>query len=170
MSDSAPPPIRHIARALVFDPRDRLLLIQYQSVHARAADGTPATFWFMPGGGLEAGESHVEACRRELQEEIGRDTEIGPLVATCDGPFHLFKQSRDARERYYRVRLPDDRVDTSRLAETEDNPVLGTRWWTIEELCATEEHIEPAGLADVARFLAEDRLPEAPVTLAWRDA
>ncbi|GJD58883.1 RNA pyrophosphohydrolase [Methylobacterium dankookense] len=162
--------VRHIARALVFDPQDRLLLIRYQSVHATGPDGNPKTFWFMPGGGLEPGESHVEACRRELQEEIGREAEIGPQIAACDGPFHLFKQSRDARERYFLVRLPDDRVDTSLLAETEDNPVLGTHWWPVNELCATEEHIEPAGLGELARAVIEDRVPTEPVRLTWRDA
>lgn len=168
MSDTLP--IRHIARALVFDPNDRLLLIAYQSVHARNPDGTPKVFWFMPGGGLEAGESHLEACRRELVEEIGRETEIGPQIAACDGPFRLFKQGRDARERYFLVRLPDAAVDTSRLAETEDNPVLGTRWWSVSELCATEEHIEPAGLADLARRVASGMIPDDPVVLSWRDA
>ncbi|WP_095983174.1 NUDIX hydrolase [Melittangium boletus] len=170
MTDQTPLPIRPIARALVFDPRDRLLLIAYQSVHAKGPDGAPKTFWFMPGGGLEPGESHVEACRRELSEEIGREAEIGPQIAACDGPFRLFRRARDARERYFLVRLPDDQVDTSRLAETEDNPVLGTRWWTIDELSATQEHIEPAGLADLARTVIAGHLPDHPVLLSWRDA
>lgn len=165
-------PVRHIARALVFDPRDRLLLIEYESV--RPID--PALpdargFWFMPGGGLEPGETHEAACRRELSEEIGvQDAEIGPLVATCDGPFHLFVKSRDARERYFLVRLPDDRVDTTRLAETEDNPVRGTRWWTMEELEASSERIEPSGLAALARRIASGDRPASPVRLRWHGA
>lgn len=163
-------PVRDIARALVFDPDQRLLLIAYEAV--RPIDpATPEarTFWFMPGGGLEAGETHVEACRRELSEEIGvHDAEIGPQVAACDGPFHLFRAPRFARERYFVVRLPDATVDTSRLAETEDNPVLGTRWWTLDELDATAERIEPAGLARVARAVAEGRLPDSPFALNWQ--
>ena len=159
-------PIRHIARALVFDPADRLLLIEYESVWG--AERGPRTFHFMPGGGLEPGETHEEACRRELGEEIGvEDAEIGPLIATCDGPFHLFNKSRDARERYFAVRLPDDRIDTRRLAETEDNPVLGTRWWTLDELAATREHIEPAGLAALARRIVRGDMPQTPVRLVW---
>ena len=166
------PPLRHVARALVFDPADRLLLIAYEAVRpidpARPED---RTFWFMPGGGLEPGEGHVEACRRELAEEIGvEDAEIGPEVGRCDGPFHLFKTSRDARERYFLVRLPDDRIDTRRLAETEDNPVLGTRWWTVTELEASRARIEPAGLAGLARRLVAGDIPTSPVTLSWRDA
>ncbi len=165
-------PVRHIARALVFDPRDRLLLIEYEAV--RPIDPTRPdlrSFWFMPGGGLEPGETHVEACRRELSEEIGvADAAVGPLVAICDGPFHLFEKSRDARERYFLVRLPDDRIDTSRLAETEDSPVRGTRWWTIEELEQNFERIEPAGLAKIARrIISRDEIAE-PVRLRWQQA
>ena len=165
-------PARDVARALVFDPAGRLLLIAYESV--RPVPGAAAderVFWFMPGGGLEPGESHVEACRRELSEEIGvADAVIGPEVARCEGPFMLFRQPRHARERYFVVRLPDDRVDTSRLAETEDNPVRGTRWWSLDELAATAERVEPAGLAALARRVAAGDTPPEPVRLAWHGA
>ena len=170
MSD--PLPLRHIARALVFDPADRLLLIAYEAVRPiDPAKPEERCFWFMPGGGLEEGETHEAACRRELSEEIGvDDAPIGPLVATCDGPFRLFLKPRDARERYFVVRLPSDRIDTARLAETEDNPVLGTRWWTLAELEASAERIEPAGLAAVVRRVLAGDIPPGPVTLSWRDA
>ena len=162
--------VRHIARAIVLDPADRLLLIAYTSVHTKGADGEPLRFWFMPGGGLEPGEDHVTACARELGEEIGRsDVTIGPQIASCDGPFHLFKQSRDARERYFLVRLPDDRVDTSLLAETEDNPVLGTRWWTLDELRETRERIEPAGLASVVAHAISGTTAPVPTVLHWHE-
>ena len=170
MSAANPLPIRHVARAIVLDPQDRILLIAYTSVHATGPDGEPLRFWFMPGGGLEPGEDHVTACRRELEEEIGRgDATIGPQVAACDGPFHLFRQSRDACERYFLVRLPDDRVDTSRLAETEDNPVVGTRWWPLDALRASGERVEPAGLADLARAIVAGTIPPEPHVLTWHD-
>ncbi|GJD99851.1 NUDIX hydrolase [Methylobacterium isbiliense] len=161
-------PTREIARALVFDPQDRLLLIAYEAVR----DVDPARpgercFWFMPGGGIEPGESPEEACLRELEEEIGvTGVPLGPLVARCDGPFTLFNKPRIAHERYFVVRLPDDRIDTARLAETEDNPVLGTRWWTLDELAATCERVEPAGLAALARRLAAGE-SVTEVRLAW---
>ena len=165
-------PLRHIARALVFDPADRLLLIEYESVRPIADDRPDERgFWFMPGGGLEPGETHEAACRRELTEEIGvADVALGPLVATCEGPFHLFRAGRHARERYFVVRLADDRIDTSRLAETEDNPVRGTRWWTLDDLAATPERIEPSGLAALARRVAAGDYPATPTVLNWRGA
>ena len=170
MTDPKTLPIRHVARGIVLDPDDRILLIAYASVHATGPDGAPLTFWFMPGGGLEPGEDHVTACRRELGEEIGRaDAEIGRHVASCDGPFHLFRHARDARERYFLVRLPDDRVDTSLLAETEDNPVLGTRWWSIPDLLATRERVEPAGLARLAAEITAGTVPATPAVLHWNE-
>ncbi len=46
------PPIRHIARAIVLDPADRLLLIAYTSVHTKgrmasrfASGSCPAAGW-----------------------------------------------------------------------------------------------------------------------------
>ena len=165
-------PTRDIARALVFDPAGRLLLIEYEAVRPIDPDKPEDRgFWFMPGGGLEPGETHEEACRRELSEEIGvTDVELGPLVAVCDGPFHLFRKPRHARERYFVVRLPSDVIDTSRLAETEDNPVRGTRWWCLDALAASAERVEPAGLANVAQQILSGDVPATPVRLHWRKA
>lgn len=165
-------PIRDIARALVFDPAGRLLLIEYEAVRPiDPARPDARGFWFMPGGGLEPGETHEDACRRELSEEIGvTDIGLGPLVAVCDGPFHLFRKPRFARERYFVVRLPDDRIDTSRLAETEDNPVLGTRWWCLDALAESAERIEPAGLPKLAQRIVSGDVPATPTRLNWRRA
>ena len=55
--------LRHSVRALIVDEVDRVLLCRW--------DMAGMTVWGTPGGGIEEGESHVAALRRELLEEVG---------------------------------------------------------------------------------------------------
>lgn len=62
------------AAARVRDPDGRLALIRNEW-----ADG-----WFLPGGGVESGETPREAARREVHEETGLDAEIGDQLVVLD--------------------------------------------------------------------------------------
>ena len=72
------------------DADDRVLLLR-----AVPSDGSP--FWFPPGGGVEPGETELDAGRRELVEETGLEAEswrpvisIVPSPGFCTERVHVF--------------------------------------------------------------------------------
>jgi 8-oxo-dGTP diphosphatase len=42
------------------------------------------SYWLVPGGGVDTGETMVAAATRELLEETGYDVEIGRLLLVCE--------------------------------------------------------------------------------------
>jgi 8-oxo-dGTP diphosphatase len=62
---------------IVFNTQQQILLIQRNQPPAMG-------LWSIPGGKLEAGESLVEACRREIKEETGLDTKVKNIVAVVE--------------------------------------------------------------------------------------
>jgi len=62
---------------IVFNNQKQVLLIQRNQPPAMG-------LWSIPGGKLEAGESLLEACQREIKEETGLDTEVKNIVAVVE--------------------------------------------------------------------------------------
>ena len=64
-------PKKHVAAGCLFrDELGRVLLVK----------PTYKPPWEIPGGGVEAGESQLSACRREVREELGLDRAPGRLL------------------------------------------------------------------------------------------
>ena len=65
---------RIAAYGVIRDAAGRLLL-------ARASPAlTLRGRWFLPGGGVQHGESPPDSLRREIEEESGLTVELGPLL------------------------------------------------------------------------------------------
>lgn len=76
-------PLRAVAG--VIQRGDRYLIGQ------RLPDDKYGGLWEFPGGKIEPGESDQQCLERELMEELGVETDIGPLVCTVQPSqrFHL---------------------------------------------------------------------------------
>ncbi len=139
---------RRSARVLLIDRDDRVLLFLGCDPMARDR----GTWWFTPGGGVEQGESLVQAASRELLEETGllvEPAQLGGPVHAEVAEFSLagtsYRQSGD----FFVARVDAHVVDTAGFSALEREFVLDHRWWTRAELRSTAEVIYPAVLADL---------------------
>jgi aspartyl/glutamyl-tRNA(Asn/Gln) amidotransferase C subunit len=136
---------------LLIDGRGRLLLFR---------GNDPATpelkYWFTAGGGLEPGETHREAARRELFEETALQVDdpaiVGPVHSDVDEfPFDgiVYRQE----QQFFVVRVTEWDVDTAGFDEVERATMDEHRWWSASELQATDETFYPANLPSLLRRL-----------------
>ena len=154
--------IRPAARALVLTPSKHILLVRFEF---------PAgTRWALPGGGLDDGEDHMTALRRELIEEVGlHNPEIGPHIWTREHRIPFINGQWDGqREHIHLVQVPEifepqpsldwDTLNAEYLFEL--------RWWHIDEIAsASETTFVPAGLHAHSIDIIENRIPSSPINV-----
>ena len=145
---------RVAARVLLIDAADRLLLM-------RGFDPRQPQrrYWFTVGGGLDDGESTLDAAVRELFEETG----LRLPAASLSGPvFHetaffpfdgrWYSQEQD----FFVGRVDRWDADLSGFSEIERATIEEARWWTLDELSAATDTFYPANLVTLLRrVLAE---------------
>ncbi len=156
--------LRKVARVILLDPQERILLL-----HGHEPDDPADDWWFTPGGGVEGAETREEAALRELAEETGiTDVQLGPVLwrRKCSFPFAGRRWDQD--EWYFLARTTDTRQvvpAATGLTELERRSVAGARWWTCGELARAHETVYPTRLAELLRTLLDEGPPAGPVVL-----
>ncbi len=148
---------RRAVRVLLVDDRARILLFEDSD---RAVD---IRWWMTPGGGIDPGESELQAGVRELFEETGLSVDerelLGPIAIRT--VLHGYSDHiNEQQEAFYVVRVPAFEVDITGHSDDEKLTVLQHRWWSVSELATATDSVWPANLLDLLAFAdAPDRWP-----------
>jgi ADP-ribose pyrophosphatase YjhB (NUDIX family) len=122
-------------RGLVLDPDDRVALVLH----------TYLDNWYLPGGGVQAGESYDQALARELSEEIGLDTF---RIERVLGVYHDTVTLKDDHVVAYVVRT-DGSAPPLKTADPFEIQAVG--WFALGGL---PEDLSPATARRIAEFRA----------------
>ena len=151
---------RRTARVLLLDPADRILLMKGRLPSAPESPGA----WFTIGGGIEPGETVLEAAAREVLEETGLTGVIfGDIVWRGEVMLKDRKQRPVLfKDTFILARCAGGDVTRAGWQALEREFVDDIRWWTLADLAACGEPVWPADLVDrLAGILAPSRTGDA---------
>ena len=148
---------RRAARLLVVTPEQQVLLLRLEPSFREP-------FWVTPGGGLDDGETFIDAAHRELREEVGRDDlPIGACIWRRTVTFTWERRRIRQEERTFLV--DSATVFDAVTVHPDEEPITGSDWFDVPHLRKLSEVVYPVGLADHLEHLFLHGVPDEPIHL-----
>ncbi|WP_430501497.1 NUDIX hydrolase [Micromonospora trifolii] len=153
---------RRAVRVVVTDGTGRVLLFHTRDPdHARLG-----TWWELPGGGMDPGETYRDTAVRELREETGivvAADQVGAPNWRRRASF-LHRQVRHVQDEVVvvvRLAGPGPDVDETHRLDYELEDYFSFRWWPLPEVVASRERFYPGQLPRlITPFLAGTEIDE----------
>lgn len=164
--DGRPVIERSVVRLVVLDTQDKMLLFHTRDL------GNPdlGTWWELPGGGIDPGETYRDAAVRELREETGIIAErsrVGPPAWKRRASFRYRQERRLYDEVIVTVRLPAPApgIDESQRLDYEKEDDFGYRWWPVPEVLSSSERFYPGNLPTLLSAFLDGQEIDEPFEL-----
>jgi 8-oxo-dGTP pyrophosphatase MutT (NUDIX family) len=140
---------RETARILLLDTENHIFLLK---THFDPEVQLPPR-WITPGGGIDEGETPVQAAIRELYEETGlvvTEAELGAQIWQTSGKW-LWGDNVNSHsyvDYFFQIKVEEFELDRSGWTPDEHRDVLEFRWWKLAELIESGESVGPHGLVE----------------------
>ena len=140
---------RETARVLLLDPNQRIFLLK---THFDPEVQLPPR-WITPGGGIDPGESTIQAAIRELDEETGIQVsgeQLGQEIWRSEGIWRWGDgiNQHSYVDYFYQLEIDDLILDNSNWTDDERRDVLEFRWWKLDDLIESGESVGPSDLVE----------------------